>query len=340
MRFLYQIARRGLWAVQRFQPMATSITEKPYVYLPHTLPSELQALVESYFHIVGDSNLKQNQDKISAIFVHVKPKVSEEIICSFPALKVIGNCAVGYDNIDIKACQKHGLRIGYTPDVLNDSTADMGLALLLAVARRVVEGNERTKNPAITAIDSNWYGYQVSHMTAGIIGMGRIGFEVAKRVHGFDMKLLYHNRTQRTRDVEVQVQATYVPNLYDLLGQSDYVILVAPATKETYHMMGKDEFAAMKKTGIFINISRGSLVNQDALVDALKHNVIRGAGLDVTDPEPLPHDHPLLTFPNVVITPHTGSATMYTRRKMVQLTIDNIIAGLRGDEMPSELKIN
>ena len=177
-------------------------------------------------------------------------------------------------------------------------------------------------------------------MTLGIIGMGRIGLKFAKQSIAFDMKLLYHNDCQYSKEIEESVNATYVHDLSDLLGQSDYVVLLAPSTKDTYHMMGREQFKAMKKTGIFVNFSRGKLVDQDALIEALREGRIAAAGLDVTDPEPLPRDHPLLTLPNVTLTPHTGSATLHTRMAMVQMTIDNIWAALRGEEMVNEVNMN
>ena len=247
---------------------------------------------------------------------------------------------MGYEHVDVSACFKRGIRVGFTPNILNATTADMGWALLLATARRVIEGNEICKSPDTTDFDMNWLGFQVSGMTLGIIGMGRIGLEFAKRSMGFDMKLLYHNRHQCSKETEESVNATYIPDLTSLLRQSDYVVLLAPSAKDTYHMMGRDQFRAMKKTGIFVNVSRGKLVDQDALVEALRDGTIAAAGLDVTDPEPLPRDHPLLTLPNITLTPHMGSATLDTRMGMVQMTIDNIWAALRGEEMVNEVKMN
>ena len=316
-----------------------ALSEKPYVYQGTMMHRELQAVLEREFNMVQPENLEKFRDKISAIFVFLIPKITAELVAGFPNLKVIGSCAVGYDSLDMKACVARGIRVGYTPDVLSDTTADMGWALLLAVARRVVEGDRITKSPETRKIDPNWLGFQVSGTTIGIIGMGRIGLEVAKRAVGFNMKVLYHNRNRRPQEEEELVKATYVSSLPEMLGQSDYVVMVTPGGQGTYQMMGQDQFGAMKKTGIFVNISRGTTVDQDALVEALKSGTIAAAGLDVTAPEPLPRDHPLLTFPNVVITPHTGSQTLHTRMRMVQRTIDNIWAALRGEPMPSEVKL-
>ena len=301
---------------------------------------ELQRALEKNFNMVQPEQVEDYRDKVTAIFAFVAPPVDKALITSFPNLKVIGNSAVGYEHVDVGACCKRGIRVGFTPNILNATTADMGWALLLATARRVVEGNDISKSPDTKDFDLNWFGFQVSGMTLGIIGMGRIGLEFAKRSIGFGMKLLYHNRCQCDKETEQSVNATYVHDLRDLLGNSDYVVLLAPSTKDTYHMMGREQFKAMKKTGIFVNVSRGKLVNQDALVEALQEGRIAAAGLDVTDPEPLPRDHPLLTLPNVTLTPHTGSATLHTRMGMVQMSIDNIWAALRGEEMVNEVKMN
>lgn len=311
--------------------------EKPYVYQHSQMHRDLQGMLDREFHMVQPADLEKHREKIRAIFCFVSPPVNADLIASLPNLRVIGNSAVGYNHIDLKACAARGVRVGYTPDVLNAATADMAWALLLAAARRVAEGDCASKSPKTAGFDMNWFGFQVSGTTLGIIGMGRIGLEVAKRAQGFDMRVLYHNRSQRPKEVEEAVKATYVPSLGDLLSQSDYVVLVAPASAETRRMMSREQFRAMKRTAVFVNVSRGSLVDQDALVEALREGSIAAAGLDVTEPEPLPRDHALLTLPNVTITPHTGSATLHTRSKMVQVTIDNIWAAIEGKPMPNEV---
>ncbi len=311
--------------------------DKPFVYQHSGMHPELQKLLESNFNMVQPGQVEEYRDKIAAIFCFVTPPVREELIASFPNLKVVGNSAVGYEHVDVKACFARGVRVGYTPNVLNAATADMGWALLLATARLLVDGDKIARDPNTKEIDLNRFGFQVSGTTVGIIGMGRIGLEFAKRAMGFNVKLLYHNRHPCTKEIEESVNATFVSKLEDVLRQSDFVVLVAPSTPETYHMMSGPQFKAMKKTGIFVNIARGKLVNQDSLVAALRDGTIAGAGLDVTDPEPLPRDHPLLTLHNVTITPHTGSATLHTRTGMVQMTIGNIWAALRGQDMLNEV---
>lgn len=307
-----------------------------------TMHSALQEKLDEQFHIIQLKDLAGHvhRDKISAIVVFVSPAVDEALISSLPGLKVVGNCAVGYNHVDLEACRRRGIRVGHTPDVLNDSTADVAWTLLLATARRVPEGDAICRHPDTKSFDTTWFGAQVSNMTLGVIGLGRIGLEVARRAVGFKMQVLYHNRKRCSLEVEESVNATYVETLEQLLNRSDHVVLIAPASPATYHMMGKHQFAAMKKTATFVNISRGSLVDQEALLEALKCGTIAAAGLDVTDPEPLPRDHALLQLSNVVLTPHIGSATLHTRLQMIDLTIQNIKGALEGGEMPCEVHLN
>ncbi len=316
------------------------VMEKPCVYQHSPLHPTLQEELQQHFNMVQPKDVEQFREKIVAIYVFVAPPVDAALIDSFPNLKVVGNNAVGYSHVDLDACKRRGIRVGYTPGVLSDATADMGWALLLAAARRVVEGNHICKDPVISQAGViDWLGQEVCTTTLGIIGMGRIGTEVARRAKGFEMEILYHNRTRKSAELEEELGATYMENLTELLSRSDHVVLVAPATPSTYHMMGREQFKAMKSTATFVNISRGSLVDHDALVDALKNNTIAAAGLDVTEPEPLPRDHPLLQLSNIVLTPHTGSATLNTRHNMLRMTIANIKGGLSGREMVNEVKL-
>lgn len=316
-------------------------TKKPYVYQPTEFHPDLQAMVESNFRVIrSKEDIEKFKEKVVSIVVFLSPPVTDEMMATFPSLKVIGNCAVGYDHIDLKACARRGIRVGHTPGMLSDTTADMTLALLLATARKVAEGDAIARSSDTVKFDTSWFGLQISKTTLGIIGMGRIGLEVAKRAVGFKMNILYYNRHQVAKEIEQSVNATYVSSLTQLLQESDHVVLVAPATKETYRMMGAKEFSAMKKTATFINIARGALVDHDALTQALQNGTIAAAGLDVTDPEPLPRDHPLLTLRNVTFTPHTGSATLCTRMDMIQISIDNVWAVLQGGPMVNEVKMN
>ncbi len=285
--------------------------DKPYVYQATKLPTELQLLINDAFHVVWPDDLAAKPalgGKIQGVFVIKYPTITAEFLASMPALKVLGNHGVGYEHIPVALCRARGVRVGTTPGVLSDTTADMAFALLLAAARRVVEGDAVAKDRNTKSFDLNWFGFQVSGATVGIIGMGRIGSQVAKRARGFDMKVLYHNRKPCSKALEEEMQATYVPDLHDLLRQSDFVVLSAPGSKETIGMMGRAEFSAMKKNAVLVNIARGNLVDHDALTDCLQRGQLGAAGLDVTDPEPLPRDHPLLSLPNVTITPHTGNS--------------------------------
>ena len=297
----------------------------------------LQQEIDKAFHIVTDSDLEEYRDKVVAIYAVGNPTLSGRFMGSLPALKVIGSNSVGYDHVDVQAAAKLDVRVGYTPFVLDNAAADAAMTLLLGSARRIVEGDKIARDPSTLVYPGNAFlGQEVSGSTIGIIGMGRIGTKIAKRAVGFDMKVVYHNRRQKSAEEEV-VCATYVPVLNELLEQSDFVVLVAPSTKDTYRMMGREQFKAMKKSGIFINVARGALVDHDALVEALKDGEIAHAGLDVTDPEPLPRDHPLLSMTNVSFTPHTGTATYATRKKMVEVTIANIKAGIKGEPLLYEV---
>ena len=309
---------------------------KHYVYQDVPMGREFQQEIDNAFNVVTDETLAEHRDKITALFVS-KP-LTGNFMKSLPALKVIGCNSVGYDHVDVQTAAKLGIRVGHTPFVLDNATADIAMTLLLGSARRIIEGDKITRDPStLTYFGNAFLGQEVSGSTIGIIGMGRIGTKIAKRAVGFDMKVLYHNRRQKSAEEERAVCATYVPVLNKLLEQSDFVVLVAPSTKETYQMIGREQFKAMKKTGILINVARGALVDHNALVEALKNGEITHAGLDVTDPEPLPRDHPLLSMTNVSLTPHAGSETYPTMMKIVKLTIANIMAGIKGEPLIHEV---
>ena len=282
---------------------------KPLVYQETVLHPELQQMLDDSFTIVWPEEVNKFRTRILGMFAASQPApIDEGLLDKFPALKVVGRHGVGYDSVNVTACRTRGVRVGNTPDTLNDTTADMAFALLLATARRVCEGDKICRDPGTKSFDLNWFGYQVSGQVLGIVGMGRIGMEIAKRGRAFSMPILYHNRHQCDPSIEERVGATYVPTLHELLEQSDFVVAVIPGSKENVGLFGEAEFAAMKKSAVFINIARGVLVNQEALVAALSSNQIAAAGLDVTTPEPLPRDHPLLQLPNVTFSPHSGES--------------------------------
>ena len=250
-----------------------------------------------------------------------------------PQLKVISQYAVGVDNIDLKAATDRCIVVGHTPGVLTESTADLAFGLLMAAARRIVEGAEyvkagkwRTWHPLLLL------GNDVHGATLGIVGMGRIGQAVARRAAGFGMKVLYYNRTPKRVEIP-NVDARQV-DLETLLRESDFVSIHTPLTEETRHMIGRRELAMMKPTAVLVNTARGAVVDTDALYEALKDGRIGYAALDVTDPEPLPPDHPLLTLPNVVVVPHIGSASTTARTRMGDLAVANLLAVLSGKRPP------
>lgn len=260
--------------------------------------------------------------------------VDSALMDAAPRLKVIANISMGYNNINIEAAAKRGIRVSNTPDVVTDSTADLTLALMLAIARRVVEmANLTLKGGWKMWGPMEMLGLDVHHKTLGIIGMGRIGAAVARRAKGFSMRVLYHNRHRRPDDTEIG--AEYVKDIPTLLSRSDFVSINVPLTKETTRLIGEKELSCMKPTAILVNTARGKVVDQKALYQALKRKQIWGAALDVTEEEPIPLDDPLLTLDNVIITPHIGTQTGDTGTNMSILAAQNLIAGLKGDPMPT-----
>jgi len=243
-------------------------------------------------------------------------------------LKIVANYAVGYGNIDVSECSKRGIAVSNTPDVLSAATADMAFALLLATARRLFEGSELIQQDKWRGwAPKQLLGQDLSHKTLGIVGMGRIGEAMAKRALGFDMKIVYHNRTQKV-DAEKRLQANYL-SLEELLKQSDFISLHTPLTKQTHHLIGKDQFALMKKNVILVNTARGAVIDEKELVKALQEGKIWGAGLDVFEFEPKISKE-LKNMRNVVLAPHLGTATKGTRDAMIELTVSSIIAVLNG----------
>ncbi|MGL4555567.1 MAG: 2-hydroxyacid dehydrogenase, partial [Gemmataceae bacterium] len=266
---------------------------------------------------------------VAAVYTYGHPRVDDALLARVPDVRVISNFGVGVDHIDLKAAAARGVPVGNTPGVLDGATADMAFALLLAAGRRLVEGDRYARSPQFTTYDPSYMlGFEVHHATVGILGMGRIGEQIAKRARGFDMTVLYHNRTRRP-EVEASLGARYVSK-NALLAEADYVVVSVPLTPETRGLIGKSELATMRPTSILVNIARGAVVDTDALTEALVHREIYAAALDVTDPEPLPRGHLLLRLPNVIIAPHLGSATEQTRRRMAEVSIDNLMAGLEG----------
>jgi glyoxylate reductase len=253
-------------------------------------------------------------------------RLDADTIAQMPRLKVISNYAVGYDNVDLKEAAARGIKVGNTPDVLTDATADLAFALLLAAARRLPEAFKAAR-------DGEWLGWEpggflgaeVHGRTLGIVGFGRIGQAVAARAEGFAMRAI-HTSSHDSADA-----------LHHLLEEADFVSLHTPLTPTTRHLIDVNALERMKPTAVLINTARGQLIDQPALIHALEQGQIAGAALDVTDPEPPAPDDPLLTAPNLVVTPHIGSATRAARERMADLAVDNLLAGLEGRPLPHEV---
>jgi glyoxylate reductase len=249
-----------------------------------------------------------------------------------PNLKVISQLAVGFDNIDVKAATAKGIPVSNTPGVLTETTADFTWALMMAAARRVAEGDRevhaglwRAWGPDVLT------GYDLYGATLGIIGFGRIGKAVARRAAGFNMRVLYNDPEC---EPESNIEAECV-GLDELLKQSDYVSLHTYLSKDTYHLIGREQLQKMKPTAVLVNTARGPVVDQEALAWALSEGIIAAAALDVTEPEPIPNDSPLLKLNNLVITPHIASASKATRQLMAEMTVENLLAGISGKKLPN-----
>lgn len=269
-------------------------------------------------------------------FVYGHPKIAGPLMDRMPNLRVISNFGVGVDHIHLGDAKTRGIAVGNTPRLVDGATADLTFALLMTVARNLVIGDRYARSAEFTVYDPNLlHGYEVHGATIGIVGMGNIGQQVARRARGFDMTVLYHNR-KRNEAAEAELGATYLP-LDDLLQQADFVTLNVPLTAETHHLIGREQLRHMRPTAFLINVARGGVVDHDALVEALQEGWIAGAALDVTEPEPLPRDHPLLRMDNVVIAPHLGSATRQTRYNMARRAVDNLLAGLEGRPLPNRI---
>jgi glyoxylate reductase len=309
----------------------------PVVILTHTLPeSWISSLKDRCKLYIGPQDAIKLEPSLlkmlplaHGLFTLLTIPITQAILDRATKLRVISNMAVGVDNIDITACTKRKLPVGNTPGVLTESTADLTMALLLSVARNLPqaqrdaqEGRWKTWSPA------GWLGTELNGSTIGIIGMGKIGKAVANRAIAFGMKVLFTDPETKEYPNAVQVSFRKV------LKKSDFVSLHAPLTDETRRLINNEAFSLMKPNAVLINAARGSLVDTDALLDALKNHRIRAAALDVTDPEPLPSTHPLHILPNCLIVPHIGSATEHTRRQMAELACKNLLAGLLGERLP------
>lgn len=305
----------------------------PFVIADTPLDATVTGLLAGHVEILPWSAAGETAAKdVLGLYTYGHPLVDASLLDRLPALQVISNYGVGVDHIRLPAAKERGVPVGNTPGILDGATADMGMTLLLAAARRLAEGDRYARSPAFTRYDPGYMlGREIHSSTLGIIGLGRIGQQVARRARAFDMRVVYHNR-HRNDAAEKAVGATFA-SFDELLAQSDYIMLCCPLTDETRGLIGTAAFAKMKPTAILINIARGPVVDTAALTEALQTRRIYAAGLDVTDPEPLPRNHPLLTLDNVTIAPHLGSATDQTRRQMAEISVENLLRGLKGEEL-------
>jgi glyoxylate reductase len=265
--------------------------------------------------------LREHTAAVQGLLSMLTDRIDADLLIACPELKAIANYAVGYDNIDVTAARMRGIRVGNTPDVLTDATADLAFALLMTAARRVPEAAASVKaGDWLTWEPSGFLGHDVHGATLGIIGMGRIGRAVAQRASGFEMEVIHTGRDGVALD--------------ELLERSDFISLHCPLTPETQHMIDGAALARMKPTAILINTARGPIVDQAALARALTEGTIAGAALDVTDPEPPHREDPLLSAPNLIVVPHIGSATHAARERMADMAVDNLLAALAGRAMP------
>jgi glyoxylate reductase len=317
---------------------------KPKVFVTRIIPSEGLDRIRAFCDAtVWEDELPPPREVIlqeardaDGLVSLLTDTIDGELMDACPRLRVVSNYAVGFDNLDIPAGTSRGILMGNTPGVLTETTADFAFALLMASARRIVEGadyvragNWKTWGPMLLL------GVDVHHATLGLLGLGRIGVEMAKRARGFDMNVIYYDVFRR-EDMEQQFGLTYAP-MEDVLKQADFVSIHTPLTPETHHLMNRQRFALMKPNAVLINTSRGPVVDSDALLEALQSGQIAGAGLDVTEPEPLPADSPLAHLPNCLVVPHIASASRVTRGKMADIAARNLIAGLQGEELPCGL---
>jgi len=268
--------------------------------------------------------LLRNVRNCDGLLTMLSDKITSEVIdAAGPKLRIISNYAVGFDNIDLEYATKNSIIVAHTPGVLTDSTADLAWGLLMAAARRIIEADRLTRNEEWTSWEPNFMlGIDVHHKTIGIIGLGRIGLAVAQRATAFNMKVLYYSRTRRP-EIESQLNIQY-RTLEDLLRESDFISIHLPLTPETRGLIGEKQFSLMKANVILVNTARGPIVDEAALVHALKNSQIRAAGLDVYQQEPT-RNRALLRLPNVVLTPHLGSATIETRTKMADFAVENLL---------------
>jgi glyoxylate reductase len=320
------------------------VSGRPKVFVSRIIPDAgLRRVVEACDAEVWQGELPPPREDLlrsiegcDGVLALLTDKVDDEFLDrAGPQLKVVSNFAVGFDNIDVAACTKRGVAVGNTPGVLTETTADLAWALLMGAARRIVEGDRYVR-------DGKWktwgpmllMGPDVHGATIGIVGFGRIGQAVARRAKGFGMRIVYHDLHRSPKQVEAEFDATFM-TLEGLLNEADFVSLHTVLSPETKGLINAERLSWMKPTAVLVNTSRGPVVDTMALVDALRDGTIAAAGLDVTDPEPLPADHPLVGLDNCLVVPHIASASVATRDKMASMAAANLLAGVRGQRLPT-----
>jgi glyoxylate reductase len=316
---------------------------KPKIYVTRELPERGLKIIKSRFETEVWTEyapppkkvIMEKAKNVDAIASLLSDKIDAEVFNVAPKLKIVSQLAVGFDNIDVKEATKRGIYVTNTPEVLTDTTADFAWALLMAIARRVVEADKyvRTGQWKVGWHPDMLQGRDVYGATMGIVGAGRIGYAVAKRATGFGMKILYYDVIPRP-EMEKDFQAKKV-DLDTLLKEADFASIHVPLMKETIHLINEEKLRLMKKTAYLINNSRGPVVDEKALYEALKEGWIAGAALDVFEQEPTPMDNPLLKLNNVVLAPHISSASYETRSKMAEMVADNLIAFFEGKQPPN-----
>jgi glyoxylate reductase len=309
---------------------------KALVLVDVPLPPTISDLMANVCETRPWSDARAAGDRVAGLFTYGHPPVGGALLDLLPRLRVVSNFGVGVDHIDLAAARARGIPVGNTPGAVDGATADLTFAILLACARNVVTGDRFARSERFTHYDpSVLLGAEVHGSTLGIIGMGRVGRGVARRARGFDMRVLYHNR-RRDLEAEREIGVEYA-SLDDLLSQAHFVSLNVPLTPETRGLIGERELRLMRRDAILVNVARGGVVDHEALHRALTAGTIAGAAIDVTEPEPLPRNHPLLALENLVITPHLGSAAGRTRRRMAEMAVENLKAGLEGRPLPWEV---
>jgi len=315
---------------------------KPKVFVTRTIPDKGLDLVKDFGDVdlwTGDlppsrGELLKHVQGVDGLLCLLTDVIDGEVMdTAGKQLKVISNFAVGFDNIDVNAATARKIPVGNTPDALTDATADFAFTLMMSASRRILEADRYVR-------DGKWQtwepmqllGQEMKNSTLGLVGFGRIGKAMARRAVGFDMRVIYYDPSETRSDPDVKAVGV---DLETLLEESDFISLHTPLTPATRHLINAETLAKMKPNAILVNTARGPVVDLEALYEALKSKRIFAAGLDVTEPEPLPADHPLLTLDNIIIAPHVASATVAARDKMAWMAAKNLIAGLKGDHLPN-----